>query len=107
MIPGLRGESMRRREFITIIASVAAWPLAARAAASGRTIGWLSARSRASDNLTEFRQGLSETGYVEGKNLTIDYRLAEGQYDRLQGLAADLVRSQVDVIVTSGGPHVA
>jgi putative ABC transport system substrate-binding protein len=61
----------------------------------------------ASDNLTGFRQGLTETGYVEGKNLTIDYRWAEGQYDRLLAFAADLVRSQVAVIVTAGGPQVA
>src|SRR5215510_10926850 len=100
---------MRRREFITLLGGgVAALPLAARAQQPvGRTIGWLSARSRPADNLTEFRQGLSETGYVEGKNLTIDYRWAEGQYDRLQALAADLVRSQVAVIVTAGGPQVA
>jgi len=100
---------MRRREFITLLGGgVAALPLAARAQQPvGRTIGWLSARSRSSDNLTEFRRGLSQTGYVEGKNLTIDYRWAEGQYDRLQALAADLVRSQVAVIVTAGGPQVA
>jgi len=99
---------IRRRDFITLFGGASAWPLAARAQQQARrTIGWLSARSISSDILTGFRQGLSETGYVEGKNLTIDYRWAEGQYDRLQALAADLVRSQVAVIVTAGGPQVA
>jgi putative tryptophan/tyrosine transport system substrate-binding protein len=93
---------------MSLLGGAAAWPFAARAQQpEGRTIGWLSARSRSSDNLTEFRQGLSETGYVEGKNLTVDYRWGEGQYDRLQALAADLVRNQVAVIVTAGGPQVA
>jgi putative tryptophan/tyrosine transport system substrate-binding protein len=100
---------MRRRNFIALLASTAAWPfIRARAQQpAGWTIGWLSARSRPSDNLTEFHRGLSETGYVEGKNLAIEYRWAEGQYDRLQTLAADLVRSQVAVMVTAGGPQVA
>jgi len=99
---------IRRREFITLLGGAAAWPLMAQAQQPpGQTIGWLSARSISSDNLTGFRQGLSETGYVEGKNLIIDYRWAEGQYDRLEALAADLVRSQVAVIVTAGGPQVA
>jgi putative ABC transport system substrate-binding protein len=102
---------MRRREFITLLggaAAASAWPHAGRAQQpSGRAIGWLSARSRPSDDLTGFHQGLSETGYIEGKNLTIDYRWADGQYDRLQALAADLVHSRVAVLVTAGGPQVA
>src|SRR5262245_20128402 len=98
---------MRRREFIAGLGSAAAWPLAARAEqAAGRRIGWLSARSNSSESLTGFHQGLRETGYVEGKNLAIDYRWADGQYDRLQADAADLVRSQVAVIVAVGGPQV-
>src|SRR5262249_16986115 len=99
---------MRRREFIALVGGAAAWPLKSSAQQPAeRTIGWLSARSRASEKLTEFHQGLSETGYIEGKNLAIEYRWAEGQYDRLQTLAADLVRSQVAAIVAVGGPQVA
>jgi ABC-type uncharacterized transport system substrate-binding protein len=98
---------MRRREFITLLGGAAAGPLSARAEPPERTIGWLSPRSSQSDNLTAFRQGLSETGYIEGKNLTIEYRWADGQYQRLQALAADLVRREVAVIVTAGGPQVA
>ena len=99
---------MRRREFITLLGGAAAVCMPVRGQQpAGLTIGWLSARSRPADNLNGFRQGLSETGHVEGKNLTIDYRWAEGQYDRLQALAADLVRNQVAVIITAGGPQVA
>ena len=83
---------MKRRQFLGVLAgATTVWRLTSSAQPAARTIGWLSARSSQWDNLTDFRQGLSETGYVEGKNLTIDYRWAEGQYERLPAPAADLV----------------
>jgi putative tryptophan/tyrosine transport system substrate-binding protein len=98
---------MRRRDFITLIGgAAAAWPLAARAQQRVfPVIGLLSSRSPAVDMplIAVIRQALNETGLVEGQNVTLDYRWAEGQYDRLAGLAADLVRQQVAVIVTIGG----
>src|SRR5881227_2245534 len=97
---------MKRRDFIKVIAgSTAAWPLATHAQQSPLpVIGFLSSASPDgyAIRLHAFRQGLKDTGYVEGENVAIEYRWAEGQYDRLQALAADLVRRQVAVIVANG-----
>jgi putative tryptophan/tyrosine transport system substrate-binding protein len=100
---------MRRREFIALLGGAAAWPLAARAQPIVMAIGYLSPRAAEVETqiLAEFRRGLSETGHVPGKNLTVEYRWAEGEYDRLPVLAADLVRERVRVIATTGGPQPA
>jgi putative ABC transport system substrate-binding protein len=98
---------MRRRDFIKVVGgSAVVWPLATRAQQRAfPVVGLLSGRSPAVDTplIAVIRQGLNEAGFVEGQNIALDYRWADGQYDRLAGLAADLVRQQVAVIITMGG----
>jgi putative tryptophan/tyrosine transport system substrate-binding protein len=100
---------IKRREFITLLGSAAAlWPLTARAQQAVPVVGVLSAEwpNLISDRLRAFHDGLRETGYVEGRNLAIEYRWAEGRNDRLPALAAELVRRQVTVIVATSTPAV-
>ena len=101
---------MRRREFIGLVGGAAAWPVAARSQQPPMSvIGFLSSRSpgESAKVVTAFRQGLSEARFVEGQNLVITYRWAEGRYDRLAALAADLIGLRVAVILAAGGPPAA
>jgi putative ABC transport system substrate-binding protein len=101
---------MRRREFITLLGGTAVWPLTARAQQPGKVwrIGVLESISAAMNtaNYEALRQGLRELGYVEGQNIVIEYRSADGHVERFPSLAAELVRLNVDLILTRGTPAV-
>jgi|SRR6516165_8457712 putative ABC transport system substrate-binding protein len=97
---------MRRREFITVVGTAAAWPLTARAQQPGLpVVGFLHSTSAGPNAgaVSAFREGLKQAGYVDGQNVAIEFRWAEGHYDRLPALATDLVRERVAVIAALGG----
>ncbi len=100
-----RGRSMRRREFITAVGGAVAWPLAARSQQRGiPVIGYLGAQSPElwASRVRAFRQGLNESGYIEGQNVAIEYRWAEGHYDRYPAFVADFIARDVTLIVVAG-----
>ena len=100
------GADMRRREFIIFLGGGASWPLAALAQQTPvRVVGFLTSltSAAAAPMATAFLQGVNEIGFTEGRNVAIEYRYADGHYDRLPALATDLVSRKVDVIFANGG----
>src|SRR5713101_2121513 len=106
----MRINHLRRRDFITLLGGAAAWPLAARAQPPGKlpTIGFLGAGTPSawSQWVAAFVQRLRELGWIEGRNVAIEYRWAEGRTERMAEIAAEFVWLKVDVIVTSGTPTI-
>jgi len=102
-----RGDGLRRRTLSALVAAVAiAWPLGAREQQPMPVIGYLDSGSPEPDRVAAFQRGLNETGYVEGQNIAVEYLWAQGRYDRLPGLVADLIGRQVTGIVARGVPTV-
>ena len=108
-VDGEVGSPMRRREFLRLLGGATAFPLAAGAQPAIAVIGFLSSRSPADSTalVAAFRKGLGEAGYIEGHNVAVEYRWADGQYDRLPGLVADLVQRGAALLVTTGGEPAA